>query len=321
MYFLESFGTWFFKCKKIPGVYAKEQEEFIMKREYVYAGTSVVCFGTVATVSKLLMNQLDAVYVLAFSFLAATLFLGIWNWKKGYLKDLRGVTIQTLIRMIVIGSLGVFFYNYFLLLGTNLLEAQTAFVINELWPALIIIFSCWILGEKMNLGKAAAVFFSFLGILVVTTDGRLTDFSFGDPKGILYALLAAICYGLYCTLNKRETYDKNLSVMISYGAGTVIAFVVIILQGKMAVPTGTQTVGMLWNGIICNALPYLTWALALDIGNTAVIANLAYLTPFVSLLFTHFVLGEKITVFSVLGLLLIVFGIVIQMLVHRLQNN
>lgn len=288
-----------------------------MKKEYVYAGTSVLCFGTVATASKLLMNQLDAVYVLAFSFLAATLFLGIYNWKKGYLQELRKLSGKTVIRMVVIGSLGVFFYNYFLLLGTDLLEAQTAFVINELWPALIIIFSCWILGEKMNIGKAAAVIFSFLGILVVTTDGKLTDFSFGNPKGILFALLAAVCYGLYCTLNKRETYDKNLSVMISYGADTVLAFILIIVQGKLSLPTGEQTVGMLWNGIICNALPYLTWALALDIGNTAVIANLAYLTPFVSLLCTHFVLGEKVTIFSVLGLVLIVLGIVIQMLVNK----
>ena len=63
------------------------------------------------------------------------------------------------IRMILIGLLGVFFYNYFLFLGTARLKAQTAFVINELWPALIILFSCWILKEKMNPGKAAAVIF------------------------------------------------------------------------------------------------------------------------------------------------------------------
>ena len=95
-----------------------------MKKEYVYAGTSVLCFGTVATASKLLMNQLDAVYVLAFSFLAATLFLGIYNWKKGYLHELRELSRKTVIRMVVIGSLGVFFYNYFLLLGTARLEAH-----------------------------------------------------------------------------------------------------------------------------------------------------------------------------------------------------
>ena len=118
-----------------------------MKKEYLYAGTSVLCFGTVATVSKLLMNQLDALYVLAFSFLFATLFLGVYNWKKGFLCEVKKLTARIWIRMILIGSLGVFFYNYFLLLGTARLKAQTAFVINELWPALIILFSCWILNE------------------------------------------------------------------------------------------------------------------------------------------------------------------------------
>lgn len=60
-----------------------------MKKEYLYAGTSVLCFGTVATVSKLLMNQLDALYVLAFSFLFATLFLGVYNWKRGFLCEVK----------------------------------------------------------------------------------------------------------------------------------------------------------------------------------------------------------------------------------------
>lgn len=154
-----------------------------MKKEYLYAGTSVLCFGTVATVSKLLMNQLDALYVLAFSFLFATLFLGVYNWKKGFLCEVKKLTARIWIRMILIGSLGVFFYNYFLLLGTARLKAQTAFVINELWPALSILFSCWILKEKMNPGKAVAVIFSFLGILVVTTDGNLAEFSLGDSRG------------------------------------------------------------------------------------------------------------------------------------------
>ena len=132
-----------------------------MKKEYMYAGTSVLCFGTVATASKLLMNQLDAVYVLAFSFLAATLFLGIYNWKKGYLHELRELSRKTVIRMVVIGSLGVFFYNYFLLLGTARLEAQTAFVINELWPALIILFSWWILGVKDEHRRSSGSCFLF----------------------------------------------------------------------------------------------------------------------------------------------------------------
>lgn len=292
-----------------------------MKKEYVLAGTSILCWGTVATVSKLLLNRLDAVCVLAFSFLAATVFLFLYNWKKGYLDRLRELSGKTLIQMLAVGSLGVFFYNYFFLLGTFYLKAQEAFVINYLWPALIIVFSCVLLGERMNIGKTIAVVTSFLGILVVTTDGNLASFSAVSVRGVIYAALAAVCYGLYCTLNKKETYDKNLSMMISYGACTLIAFFLAALRGDFTVPEKGELIGLIYNGIICNALPYLTWALALDLGNTAVIANLAYLTPFVSLLFTHFILGEKVTVYSVLGLLLIVLGIGVQMLTQRSRSR
>lgn len=90
-----------------------------MKKEYLYAGTSVLCFGTVATVSKLLMNQLDALYVLAFSFLFATLFLGVYNWKKGFLCEVKNLRQESGSWMILVGSLGVFFYNYFCFLGQH----------------------------------------------------------------------------------------------------------------------------------------------------------------------------------------------------------
>lgn len=290
------------------------------RREYLFAAISILCWGTVATVSKLIMNSMDAMYALAFSFLAATLFLLIYNWKKGYLTKIRQLPVKTIFRMMVVGSLGVLFYNLFLLLGTALLPAQTAFVINDLWPALIIVFSCLILKEPMTLGKFVAVLFSFLGIIVVTTNGDIHNLLGGSLMGMMYSLMAALCYGLYCTLNKREDYDKNLSVFLSYASGTVVAFCWVLVRGSFRLPSLGESAGLLWNGVICNALPYLTWALALDMGNTAVIANLAYLTPFVSLIATHFILGEPVTVYSIAGLLLIVLGIVIQFIMQRGKN-
>ena len=48
-------------------------------------------------------------------------------------------------------------------------------------------------------------------------------------------------------------------------------------------------------------------------GQTAKIANLAYITPFLSLVVAHFALGDPITVWSVGGLLVIIAGIFLQM--------
>ena len=281
-------------------------------KEYIFAGISIACWGTVATVSKLLMAEMDAIYALAFSFLFATIFLFIYNLKQGHLKKLKTLSKSTIIRMLLVGSLGILFYNWFFLLGTTYLPAQEAFVINYLWPAFIIIFSCILLHEKMTFGKMAAVIFSFAGIILATSNGNIQNLLGGSIKGLFFSFLAAVSYGLYCTLNKKEQFEKNISIFLAYFSGAIVAFIWIFVTKKFRLPSCTETLGLMWNGIISNAFPFLTWAFALDIGNTAIIANLAYLTPFVSLFVTHFVLGEKITIFSVGGLLLIIVGIGIQ---------
>ncbi|WP_294156326.1 hypothetical protein [uncultured Clostridium sp.] len=33
----------------------------------------------------------------------------------------------------------------------------------------------------------------------------------GNLRGVLYCLIAAVCYALYAALNKKQTYPKELS--------------------------------------------------------------------------------------------------------------
>lgn len=284
-----------------------------MKRSFIYAIGAVIMWGTMATMSKLLQGSMDSLTVLFYTCFFASLMLAVYNGAKGKLKLLFKLPKSTVIRMAVIGSLGVFFYNLLFYMGSARMPAQQAMVVNDLWPALIIVFSCFLLKEKMTMAKAAAVVLSFIGIIVVVTNGNFRSFRFESMAGIVFCLMDAVCYALYSVLGKRETYDKGLAVFVAYASGTVFALAGSVLFGHFSLPEGKQLTGLIYNGIVCNALPYLLWAFALDNGNTAVIANLAYLAPFVSLLVTHFVLGEEITIWSVLGLVLIVSGILLQL--------
>lgn len=284
-----------------------------MNKAFLSAIGAVILWGTMATMSKLLQGSMDSLTVLFYTFFFATAVLLIYNGAKGRLRDLFRLPKEVILRMTVIGSLGVFFYNFLFYLGTDRMPAQQAMVVNDLWPALIIVFSCFILKEKMTAAKLIAVLLSFLGIIVVVTNGNFTDFHFESLAGIVFCALDAVCYALYSVLGKKESYDKGLAVLIAYASGTVFALIGSLVFGDFSLPEGRQLIGLIYNGIFCNALPYLLWAFAMDDGNTAVIANLAYLAPFVSLLATHFVLGEEITVWSVLGLVLIVSGILLQL--------
>ena len=66
-------------------------------------------------------------------------------------------------------------------------------------------------------------------------------------------------------------------------------------------------------GDLAIAVATVTWALALKLGGTAKISNLAYATPFISLVWTFFILEERIKPLSLLGLAVIIIGIFIQM--------
>ena len=292
-----------------------------MKKEYLFAIGAVIMWGTMATAAKLLTGSADSMTVLFWTCLFATLFLAVYSAFTGKLKKLKDLSARDLLLMVAIGSLGIFFYNWFFYLGTERLPAQQAMVVNDLWPALIIAFSCIILKEKLTFPKVTAILLSFAGIIVVVTNGDLSAFRSADLGGILFCLADAVSYALYSVLGKKMKYDKELGVLVAYGSGTLISLVFLLVQGNFTMIRLSELPGYLYNGAICNAFPYMLWVLALDRGDTAVIANLAYLAPFVSLLVTHFVLGEEITLWSVLGLVLIVSGILLQLLTARKENE
>lgn len=288
-----------------------------MPKQYFYVSISILLWGTIATDSKLFLSGLDPYFILFYSSFFATVALVIYNAKR-IKEQARTTKPLTIFNMIVIGSLGIFFYNYFLQRGIAILPAQIAFVINYLWPAFIILFSTFILRERATAGKLIAVTFSFLGVAVVATNGSISNLMGGNTAGVIFCIMAAVCYGLYTPLNKRAQYDKNFALVIAYGSATIMAFIVTMAGGHLTLPTGMQLIGLIEYGVGTGAIAYIFWVKAMDIGNTAILSNLAYMTPIVSLVFTHFFLGESVTIYSVTGLLLIILGIIIQ---SRVQNR
>lgn len=284
--------------------------------EYFYLIISVLGWGTIATVSKYFLSGLSPYYILSTTSLVALVVLVII-----YAKDIRvkikSLNLKTALLMIGVGCLGISLYNIFIQMGIARLPAQQAFVINYLWPSFIVIFSAPILKEKITPRKLIAIFIAFLGVAIIASDGNLlalSDVIGSDKVGVISCLVAAICYGLYTPLNKKQTYDKDMALVLSYAFAVVVAGVISFSEGSFIKPSSFQLVGIIIFGVCANALAYVFWVKAMEIGSTAILSNLVYLTPVVSLVATHFVLGEEITRFSIIGLALILVGALIQSL-------
>lgn len=284
-----------------------------MKKQYLYAAVSIAIWSTTATVSKLLLHSFDTMQILAVSSSVAAVFLMLVNLIKGNLKKLKTYRLRDYLITAGVGMLGTFLYNMFLFLGIDNLLASQAMIINYLWPMMAVVAGCILLRDRLTVRKSIAVLLSFAGVVIVTSNGNLSGFAGSNLLGAGYCVLAAVSYGLFVTMNKRLSYDATLSMMLYYVLSAAVAVSCVVLTGTVPTLDGTQCLGLLWIGLGDNAIAYVTWALAMKAGQTAKVANLAYITPFLSLVVAHFVLGDPITLWSIGGLLVIVAGIFLQL--------
>ncbi len=289
-----------------------------MRREgkyYGFALVTVLLWSTAATSVKSLTGSLPAQCVLGYSSLFAALFLLLLLLVRGQGSRLGTCGLRAYGKLAGLGFLGMFLYSALYYCGIDRLTAQEACILNYLWPVMIVVFSCLILKEPFTARKAGAVALSFSGVLVIALWGLAQEggsFS-GDFRGIAACVLAAVCYGLFCVLNKRLDPDQTVGMVVFWGVTCLCAFGLCLLNGKLVLPTLPQLVGLIWLGIAVHGLPYLLWAVALNgVENTARIANLAYLTPILSVIVSALALGESLSPAYLIALLLILAGIVIQ---------
>lgn len=291
-----------------------------MRKEYSLAATSIFLWSTLAAMAKVLLGAFNNIQLLCVSSFFAGISLLIFNIATGKLKIFKGYKMKDFLIIALIGFPGTFLYYIFYYAGAERLLASQAFIINYMWPIMSVVFACIILKEKMTARKVCAIILSFLGVAVVTGDGLLS-FNKEMLIGAILCLLGAVSYGLFTSLNQKMNYDKCISMMINFFVAFILTGIIIAFKGDLFAPNFVQLLGLTYNGIFTMAIPNTMWILALEYGNTAKISNLAYITPFLSLIWTSLLLKEELNFYSIIGLLIIIGGIFIQLTNTRKRNS
>ncbi len=283
-----------------------------MKKTYTYAFLSIFFWSTVSVVAKLLLGARNNFQVLWMSSLFAAIFLLITNLVTGNIKRLKAYRLKDYVTSVLIGIPGAFFYYVFFYGGTKRMLASQAFIVNYLWPIMSVVMACIILREKLTARKLIAIALSFCGVVIVM-GGELLHFNANTAVGALLCVLGAISYGTFTALNQKYCYDKRISLMINYFVTFTLTSIINAASGNLYIPTVPEVLGFAYNGIFTVAIANTLWTVALESGKTAKISNLAYITPFLSLVWTSVFLKEPLHINFVVGLAVIVVGIFVQL--------
>jgi len=285
------------------------------QKGYLFAGLTIIFWGTSASAFKIGLRYIDHFQLLLYSTFTAVVFLFFVLWAQRKLKVLKTFTRKQYFNSMLLGFLNPFLYYVVLFKAYSLLPAQIAQPLNFIWPIVLVLFSIPILKQKIGIKSFVALFISFVGVYLISSQGDPFNHRFADPLGVTLALGTSIVWALFWLFNMKDQRDEVLKLFLNF----VVAFFLILaltIKESTVFPNNIEgIVTAIYVGLFEMGITFVLWLKALKLaGRTDKIGNLIYLTPFCALIFIHIFLGEKIYITTIFGLILIVTVIMLQQL-------
>ncbi len=287
-------------------------------KAYIYAVLTVLLWSTVATAFKIALKQFDFINFVCFSSLTAALVLLVIIVIGGKWRELNYTTGRDLIKSAMLGFLNPFAYYLVLFKAYDILPAQEAQPLNYVWPIMLVLISIPMLKQKISWMSLLAIIISFVGVLVISTHGNLLEMKFTNGTGAALALGSSLIWAFFWIFNMKDKRDETIKLFLSFAFGFVFSMIACIIFSKPSFNFTVSALAVVYSGLFEMGITFLLWSKALKYSSTtAKVSNFIFASPFLSLIGIYFVVGEKIMESTIIGLVLIVSGIVLQQYAGR----
>ena len=264
---------------------------------------------------KISLQYLDFLQLLLISALVSTSKLLVILITQNKLKTLMRYSIKEYLNSALLGFLNPFLYYILLFKAYSLLPAQEAQPLNYTWPIMLVLLSIPLLNQKINLKSIIAIIISFFGVLIISTQGDILGFGFTNLYGAFLALSTAVIWAFFWIFNTKDNRDEITKLFLNFAFGLFYIFIATIIYSKLVIPDIKGLLGASYIGFFEMGITFVIWSKALQLSETtAKVSKLIYLVPFLSLIIVFFVLGEKILISTIVGLVFIVIGIILEQL-------
>lgn len=293
------------------------------RKAYILALAAVLFWSTMSSAFKITLRFIQFDQLLLWSSLFGIIALFIINRLSNKRLRLSDINSRALISSAIMGLFNPFLYYLILFKAYDLLEAQIAGALNYTWPIALVLLSIPLLKQKIKPVSIVAIFISFFGIIIISTNGNLKDFEVANPLGVALAVGSAFFWAIYWILNMKDQREETGKIMLNLLFGFIyILFYLIITGVSITLPTQNAVYGAIYIGSFEMSITFVIWLKALNYSaNTAKVSNLIYLSPFFALFWINLLVGETIRTSTVAGLILIVFGIAFQQFLDVKQKK
>jgi len=281
-----------------------------ISKAYIYALLSVLLWSTVATAFKLGLTILSPLYLILLASIFSLLVFFVVILIQGKTRELFTVSMAGLGKSALLGAINPFGYYLILFKAYSLLPAQVAQPLNMIWPITLALLSAPLLKQKITVRNMVAILISFVGVVFISSQGSLTGLANTNPTGAMLAIGSSVIWSLFWILSVLDKRDEIFKLFWNFAFGIVYLFLTALLFTDFELPNPKGIPAAIYIGLFELGITYILWMKAMQLSeNNAKMGNLTFLSPFLSLIFIHFILGETIFVTTFIGLAFIISGI------------
>ena len=273
---------------------------------------AVLLWSTVATGFKLGLRELAPLELLWLGAVTSFVFFAVASLVTGRWPAIRALSGRDWLRLGALGLLNPFLYYLILFEAYARLPAQIAQPLNYTWAITLALLAIPVLGQRMSWRMGVGMLVSYCGVVVVLSQGRVDGFADVSTVGVVLALGSTLVWATYWLATVRASEDPLVMMTAGFAVGAVaIGLACGFTLGLPELSLRRLGFGA-WVGLVEMGVTFLLWQQALRrTAHAGRVAQLIFLSPFISLVLIDQVLGEQVHGSSLVGLAGIVAGLLI----------
>lgn len=266
----------------------------------------VALWAMIPPAAKFAQSSLDNHQFLFWSSLISFICLFATTIFKGKVSEIKKYSKKDWINVLILGLLGTYIYYLFLYLGYKEAKGLEVLVVQYTWPISIVVFSLFLLKEKLTIRKSIAVVLGFVGVLIVLTKGDFSNVHIDNFSVIVLVFLGASSFALFSVLSKKVQLEPIGVTSIYFLSATIASLFSMFYFSSFAMPSLNEWFPVLLNGIFLNGFSYLLWLNALKATEASYLAPFVFITPILSAIYLIILFDEPLEFAYIFGLVCVV---------------
>ncbi|MDD5169939.1 MAG: DMT family transporter [Syntrophales bacterium] len=284
----------------------------------ILAFVTVLLWSTNGVSLKLLVRGMDDFSVALYTGLASTLIMYLYLAVAKKVQKVGQLFKKHPFFFISAGIIGLGAQQLLYIKGFSLLPASQVVILFYLYPLLMVLISWLFFKSKISLRSFFFICLGFIGVVILISKG--TFMQLNVSQGVIVTFFAALTWAIFSVMIKNKKFDADIGMFLFNLFGFISLAALTPFYGLSFNIHPPAIAGIAYVALFPTAAAFVFWNKALHMADVALCSNIALITPLLSVVWIYLILGEKLVLSQIIGIILIAGSVFLNLTRERVKS-